>query len=204
MAKGYRPVVRDQEFLLPPNMSDWLPEGHLAWFVIDTVAALDTAAVHQRAARRRDGRDRRTAAGRAGYDPDMLLTLLRYAYAVGPRSSRAIERLCGTDVAFRVLCAQDAPDHTVISRFRRTHLEAFTEVSARVLRPGRAAGLARLGTVAIDGSKIAANASLQADRGAEWLRDQVARMAVDPDAAHGTGQAAQYLLRAADRDAADR
>jgi transposase len=195
VAKGYRPVDRDQEFLLPPNMVDWLPEDHLAWFVIDTVAEMDTSVLHQRAARRRDGRERRNAAGRAAYDPVMLLTLSIYAYACGERSSRKIERLCATDVAFRLICAQDAPDHTVISRFRKTHLEAFIDVFARVLRLCREAGLARLGTVAIDGSKIAANASMQANRGPEWLRDEAAKMDTEDDAADRD---------AADRDAADR
>jgi transposase len=197
VAKGYRPVDRDQEFLLPPNMVDWLPEDHLAWFVIDTVAEMDTAVFHERAARCRDGQARRNAAGRAAYDPVMLLTLLIYAYACGERSSRRIERLCGTDVAFRVICAQDAPDHTVISRFRRMHLEAFTDVFARVLRLCRAAGLARLGTVAIDGSKIAANASMQANRGAEWLRDQVAKTDTGDAQNAGDADAGQ---EAVDRD----
>jgi transposase len=147
-------------------MIDWLPEDHVVWFLIDTVAEMDTSVFHQRAARCRDGRDRRTAAGRASYDPDMLLTLLLYAYACGQRSSRVIERLCATDVAFRLICAQDTPDHTVLARFRQTHLEAFAEVFAAVLRLCREAGLVRLGTVAIDGSKIAANASRLANRGA--------------------------------------
>ena len=195
MAKGYRPVDRDQEFLLPPNMGDWLPDGHLAWFVIDTVAEMDISVFLERAARCRDGQARRNAAGRAAYDPVMLLALLLYAYVCGERSSRRIERLCTTDVAFRLICAQDAPDHTVISRFRQAHLEAFAEVFAAVLRLCRAAGLARLGTVAIDGSKIPANASMQANRGAQWLRDQVATM--DTEDAAATNRATD---RDADRD----
>ena len=89
----------------------------------------------------------------------MLLTLLIYGYAGGERSSRRIERLCATDVAFRVICAGDTPNHTVIARFRQTHAAVFAELFAQVLRLSRAAGLARLGTVAIDGTKIAANAS---------------------------------------------
>jgi transposase len=96
VAKGYRPVDRDQEFLLPPNMIDWLGADHLVWFVIDTVAALDTSMLHERAALRRDGQPACSAAGRAGYDPDMLLTLLIYGYACGERSSRRLERLCAT------------------------------------------------------------------------------------------------------------
>ena len=206
MAKGYRPVVRDQEFLLPPNMVDWLPEDHLAWFVIDTVAEMDTAVFQERAARCRDGRERRNAAGRAAYDPVMLLPLLIYAYACGERSSRKIERLCGTDVAFRVICAQDAPDHTVISRFRKMHLEAFIDVFARVLRLCREAGMARLGTVAIDGSKIAANASRLANRGAEWLDAEIARTETDIAGQHTAGQhtAGQHTARRDGQAAADR
>jgi transposase len=101
MARAYRPVIRDQEFLLPPNMADWLPEDHLDWFVLDVVDQLDTTGFH--ASRRTGG------VGRQGYDPDMLLALLIYAYAVGERSSRRIERLCVDHVAFRVLCGQDRP-----------------------------------------------------------------------------------------------
>jgi transposase len=175
-------------------MTEWLPEGHLAWFLIDTVAELDTTVFHQRAALRRDGQACRNAAGRAAYDPDMLLTLLMYGYAVGQRSSRMIERLCETDVGFRVICAGDAPDHTVISRFRQMHLAAFEEVFAGVLRLCRAAGFARLGTVAIDGFKLAANASMQANRSGEWLAEQAAKM--DADAADAAEQAEQAAQRA--------
>ncbi|MEK6466574.1 transposase [Pseudonocardia alni] len=145
-------------------MVDWLPDEHLVWFVLDTVAVLDTAALHARVARRRDGGARRSAAGRAGYDPEMLLGLLLYAYCRGQRSSRQIERLCATDVAFRVACAGDVPDHTVLARFRQAHSEVFAGLFAQVLRLCRDAGMARLGTVAIDGTKIAANASRQANR----------------------------------------
>ncbi|MFY9807028.1 MAG: transposase [Pseudonocardiaceae bacterium] len=105
-------------------MTDWLADDHLVWFVLDVVAELDTARLHERAARRRDGRPVRNTAGRAGYDPDMLLALLVYGYACGERSSRRIERLCATDVAFRVLCAGDTPDHTVLARFRQVQQSA--------------------------------------------------------------------------------
>ena len=92
---------------MPPNMAEWLPEDHLVWFVLDVVEQLDTSRFH--AARRTGG------AGRQGYDPDLLLALLLYSYAVGERSSRRIERLCVDHVAFRVVCAQDVPDHTTIA-----------------------------------------------------------------------------------------
>jgi transposase len=93
MAKSYRPVLRDQPMLLPVDMREWLPQDHLVWFVLETVEALDISALER--TRRRGG------AGAAGYDPKMLLGLLVYAYCQGVRSSRAIERMCTTDVAFR-------------------------------------------------------------------------------------------------------
>ena len=111
MAKRYRPVDRDQAFLLPPDMREWLPAGHPVWLVIGVVDQhLDTSAFH---ALRRTG-----GAGAAGYDSDMMVTLLIWAYANGVTSSRRIEALCRTDVAFRVICAGHAPDHVTIARFR--------------------------------------------------------------------------------------
>ncbi len=177
MAMGFRPVERDQEFLLPPNMSDWLGTDHVAWFLIDVVSRMDLTALFERAALRRDGQRARNTAGRAAYDPEMLLTLLIYGYVCGERSSRQIERLCHTDIAFRLICAGDIPDHTVIARFRRTHAGAFAELFAQVLLLCRAAGLVKLCTVAIDGSKIAGNASKQANRSEAWLRAETEKAA---------------------------
>lgn len=173
MANGYRRVDRAQQFLLPPSMLEWLPSGHLAWFLIDVVAQMDTAAFHLN--RARCGR------GRAAYDPDMLVTLLIYAYCHQVRSSRRIERLCQTDVAFRVICAQDAPDHCTIARFRQDNEEAFTALFSQVLGLCARAGMGRLGSVAIDGTRIAANASAGANRSQAWLRDQVADMVAEAD-----------------------
>jgi transposase len=121
VARRYRPVDRDQVFLLPPDMRDWLPGDHLVWFVLDVVTELDTARFQVRAT------PKGSAAGRAAYDPAMLLTLLIYAYACGVYSSRQIERRCSEDVAYRVICAQDVPDHATIARFRRRH---FGDASA--------------------------------------------------------------------------
>jgi transposase len=169
LARSYRPVVRDQEFLLPPNMADWLAGDHLVWFVLDVVAQLDTSALH---AQRRTG-----GVGRAGYDPDMLLALMIYAYATGQRSSRRIEQLCADHVAYRVLCAQDPPDHTTIARFRAAHDEVFTDLFAQVLRLCAQAGMVRVGSIAIDGTKIAANASTSANRSQQWVTEQARRIA---------------------------
>lgn len=182
-------MVRDQEFLLPPNMADWLPVDHLVWFVLDVVDRLDTSGFH---ATRRTG-----GVGRAGYDPDMLLALMIYAYACGERSSRRIERLCVDHVAYRVVCAQDAPDHTTIARFRAVHDQAFTEVFAQVLRLCAEAGMVSVGVISIDGTKIAANASKSANRSQDWVREHarriaedVVREAADIDAAEDAAEAA--------------
>lgn len=175
MARGYRPVLRDQPMLLPVDMRDWLPSDHLAWFVLEVVDHLDTTGLDRR---RRSG-----GVGAAGYDPRMLLGLLVYAYCRGVRSSRRIEQLCHTDVAFRVLCAQDVPDHCTIARFRSQCHDVFADLFAQVLLVAAQAGLARFGTVAIDGTKIAANASIDANRGQEWLAQQVAAMIADAEQA---------------------
>ncbi|MFZ2173077.1 MAG: transposase [Rhodococcus sp. (in: high G+C Gram-positive bacteria)] len=173
MAKGYRPVLRDQVFLLPPDMREWLPADHLVWFLLETIEVLDTGEFDR--SRRRGG------VGAAGYDPRMLLGLLIYAYCRGIRSSRQIERLCATDVAFRVLCAQDVPDHCTIARFRAECQDAFTGLFTQVLMIAGRAGLGKFGTVAIDGTKIPANASIDANRGHQWLSEQVAHMIADAE-----------------------
>jgi transposase len=164
VANSYRAVDRGQAFLLPPDMADWLPQDHLAWFLIDAVAVMDTSAFHSRRARAR------VSQGRAGFDPDMLVTLLLYGYATRVHSSRQIERLCTVDVAFRVVCAQDVPDHTTIARFRAEHEAAFTELFTQVLIMCARAGLGRVGSIAVDGTKIAANASIDANRTEDRLR----------------------------------
>jgi hypothetical protein len=112
----------------------------------------------------------------------MLLGLLVYAYCGGVRSSRQIERLCTTDVAFRVLCAQDVPDHCTIARFRSDCQDVFEDLFTQVLLIAARSGLARFGTVAIDGTKIPANASIDANRGQQWLEQQVRDMVADAKA----------------------
>src|SRR6201982_1651568 len=108
MAQNFIGCDRDQSFLLAPDVRDWLPEGHLAWFVLDAVAEMDLSAFY--AAYRRDG------LGRPAYDPAMMVALLLYAYARAERSSRGIERRCGEDVAYRVITANQVPDHATIAR----------------------------------------------------------------------------------------
>src|ERR1700722_605633 len=169
MAKGYRPVDRDQPFLLPPDMREWLRAGHAVWLVIEAVRVMDTAAFH---ARRRTG-----GAGAAGFDPDMLLTLLVWAYANGVTSSRRIERLCRQDLAFMVICAGRAPDHVTVARFRQQFAETAAPLFAQVLLLCARLGMGRVGTVAIDGTKIAASASKDANRTEDGLRKLAAEMA---------------------------
>jgi transposase len=113
MAQNFLTCDRDQPLLLPPDLRDWLDEDHLAWFVIEAIDELDLEPFY--AAYRADGH------GRAGHDPKMMVGLLAYAYAVGERSSRGIERRCREDVAFRVICANQVPDHATIARFRVRH-----------------------------------------------------------------------------------
>jgi transposase len=144
-------------------MIDWLCEDHLVWFVIEAVKRLDTSAFHRLA--------RLGGVGRRGYDPEMVLTLFVYAMAHGVSSSRRIERLCGTDVAFRVICAQDAPDHTVLARFRKNHQDALAGLLTESLVLAAELGMVCLGTVALDGTKIAGNASRDANRGEKRLRE---------------------------------
>lgn len=143
-------------------MTDWLPDDHLVWFVIAAVERLDTAAFHTKA--------KLGGVGRRGYDPVMLLTLFVYAMSHGESSSRRIERLCGTDVAFRIICAQDIPDHTVLARFRKNHEAALTDLLTESLVLAAQLGMVSLGVVAFDGTKIAANASKDANRGESHLR----------------------------------
>ena len=180
MAKRFRRVDRDQPFLLPPDMREWLPAGHLVWFVIEAVESLDLGRFEARAT------PAGSVAGRAAYDPQMLLALLVYGYAMGVRSSRRIERACVEDVAFRVVCAQDGPDHATIARFRRQHFAdaaAMEDLFTQVLVAAAGAGLGRLGLIAVDGTKIAAAASKDANRSERWLREVAAGILAEAEAA---------------------
>ncbi|WP_423816276.1 transposase [Rhodococcus jostii] len=181
VAKGYRPVNRDQQFLLPPDMREWVPPTHPVWTVIEIVDThLDTSAFH--------GSRRTGGAGRAGYDPDMLVTLLIWAWSRGVRSSRQIERACSEVVSYRVICAGDTPDHVTISRFRKDNHTACEALFTQVLILAARLGLGRLETIALDGVKIASNASKDANRTEDGLRRaaeaEAARIAAAAAAAH--------------------
>jgi transposase len=168
MAYNFLACDRDQAFLLPPDLREWLPTNHLAWFMLDVVDQLD---LHPfLAAYRADGH------GRASYAPRMLLGVLLYAYCTGVRSSRQIERRCHEDIAFRVLSGNSTPDHVTIARFRVRHEQALAGLLIQSLRLCAAAGMVRLGLVALDGTKVAANAAERANRTHTHLEAQVAEM----------------------------
>jgi transposase len=176
---------RDQLFLLPVSMRDWVDEGHLAWFVIDVVSELDTSALH-----RRPG----GAPGRPPYDPQMMCALLLYAYCCAMRSSRRIEAACRTDAAFRVICGGLVPDHATIARFVVDQQQALEGLFVCGLRLCAAAGLADLSAVALDGTKMAADAALDRNRDGAWIRREVTKLlaatAADDHAGSAAGQAA--------------
>ncbi len=151
MAKTFRPYVPEQDLLLPPSLRDWLPEDHLAFFVSDLIDQLDLSAIT--AVYEAEER------GYPPYHPVMLTKVLVYAYCVGVFSSRKIQRRLMEDVAFRVLAAGNAPDFRTIADFRKTHLVALHGFFEQVLRLAREMGAPRVGRVALDGSKIKANAS---------------------------------------------
>ena len=152
MTKLFRPYSLDQRLLLPPDLREWLPEDHLALFVSDVVEELDLSAIVS-AYERGDGR------GQPPYHPAMMVKLLLYAYCTGKPSSRKIERATYEDVAFRVLAADQHPDHDSLAEFRKRHLDALAGLFVQVLQLCQAAGLVKLGHVALDGTKIKANAS---------------------------------------------
>jgi transposase len=174
---------RDQLFLLPPDMREWLPDSHLALFVIDVVEGLDLSRFLRRY--RADGR------GGAAYDPAVMVALLVYAYCVGERSSRRIERRCVEDVAYRVVAGNLRPDHATIARFRVDHEAALAQLFVQVLALCAEAGLVRVGVVALDGTKMAASASLSSNMSDAQLQAAIAK------------QVAKMLAEAAEVDAAE-
>ena len=151
MSTTFRPYVPDQSLLLPPDVREWLPEGHLAHHVSDLVDGLDLTAFY--ALYEGDGRRN------APYEPRMMVKVLLYAYATGVFSSRRVARKLEEDVAFRVLAAGNFPQHRTLCEFRRRHLEDFQALFVEVVRLAQELGLARLGKLSIDGTKVRANAS---------------------------------------------
>src|SRR3972149_2884103 len=155
MAYNLLPYNREQGYLMPPSLRDWLAEGHLAWFILDAVEQMDLAAYY--AAYRNDGW------GAAAYDPAMMVAVLLYAYCQGLRSSRRIARALERDVGFRVVAANQQPDFRTICRFRAEHEKALERLFVQVLRMCREAGLVHLGEGALGGAKGGGHAALEAN-----------------------------------------
>ena len=168
MAQNFLSCDRGQAMLLPASVADWLPEGHLARFVVEVVERLDLGAFF--GAYREDG------SGRPAHDPAMMVALVLYNYAVGVRSSRAIERRCMEDVACRFVAANRAPDHVTINRFRGRFQEPLSGLFAQVLALCARAGMVRVGVVAVDSTKLAADASLGANRTYAGLQAEAQRI----------------------------
>ena len=175
MAHAFLSVDREQRFLLPPDMREWLPADHPVWFVTSIVERLDVSELVRSY--------RLEAQGRRAHDPTMMLTLLVWAYSQGVRSSRRIEAACREgSLAFRVICGPHIPDHATIARFRQRHEDVFRSLFVQVLAICADAGLDRLGILAVDGTKMGANAALDANRDRARLEAEVERALAEADA----------------------
>jgi len=174
MAHNFIECNREQVYLLPPVLQEWLPPTDLAWLVIDAVEEMDLKAFY--------GKYRKDGKGQAAFEPSMMVALLLYAYSLGIRSSREIEKLCERDIGFRVIAANQAPDHTTISRFRKENGAALKDLFTQVLKLCKEAGLVKVGVVALDGSKMKANAALEANRTYEHIGSEVEKMLTEAEA----------------------
>src|SRR4030042_6804802 len=168
MAYNLLPCDREQGYLMPPTLKEWLAEGDLAWFVLDAVEQMDLMDFY--VVYRKDGW------GAAAYDPSMMVAVLLYAYCQGIRSSRRIARALERDIGFRVVSANQQPDFRTACRFRAEQEKALERLFTQVLRLCREAGLVKLGVVAIDGTKVAADAALDANRSYGSLEAEVRQM----------------------------
>jgi transposase len=175
MAQNFIESRREQGFLLPPDVREWLPADHLAWFVIDAVKQMDLSAFY--AAYRADGH------GRAAYEPSMVVTLILYAFSTDVRSSRRIECHCRQDVAYRVITGNLVPDHATIARFIDRHQQALAQLFTEVLKLCEKAGLVESGVVSIDGTRIAGNASPEVNHTFEQIAMEIVARTVATDAA---------------------
>src|SRR5438309_1056232 len=174
MAHFFRAPDRRQRFLLPVDMMEWLPEDDIIHLIVDAVGLMDLSKF--------EASCKVGGAGQPPFAPAMLLTVLIYAYSHGVRSSRVIERLCRGDAGYRFVVGDAVPDHTVIARFRQRHVGEMKSVFLQVLDLCREAGLIRLGLVALDGTKVKANAALDANRTASTIAEQVSRMLAEAEA----------------------
>lgn len=168
MAQNFKPCDREQLFLMPPSLQEWLPSGHLARFLVDATAQMDLSAFL--AVYRADG------AGQAAFHPAPMVTLLLYSYCVEVRSSRQIEKRCEEDVASRYIMANQRPDHSTICRFRETHEAELSRLFVQILGLCQEAGVLKVGVVALDGTKLMASAALSANRKQDALAAEVQKI----------------------------
>ncbi len=175
MANFFREPDRLQRFLLPVDMSDWVSETDMVHLLLDAVGMMDLTEFERGYTKR--------GTGAPPFAPRLMVCVLIYAYANGQRSSRRIERLCERDAGFRMIVGDEVPDHSVIARFRKRHRKEFEALFVEVLKLCHAAGLVRLGVVALDGTKVKANAALSANRTARTLETEVAAMVSEAEAA---------------------
>jgi len=181
MGQNFYPDTVNQSLMFPPSLHDWLPEGHLARFLVDVVSALDLSAIYT-SYQEKDGR------GQSAYAPEMMVRLLLYGYANGVYSSRKIETRTFEDVAFRYLSGDQHPDHATIAEFRKRHLDALSGLFTQALRLCSEAGLVRLGHVSIDGTKIKANASKHKAMSYKRMNETEARLKQEIDAQLATAE----------------
>ncbi len=175
MGQNFFPDTVNQTLLFPPSLHDWLPAGHLARFLVDVVSALDLSSIYK-SYEEKDGR------GQAAYAPEMMIRLLLYGYATGVYSSRKIQRRTYEEVAFRYLSGDQHPDHATIAEFRKRHLDALSGLFTQALLLCAEAGLVKLGHVAIDGTKIKANASKHKAMSYKRMNETEARLKQEIDA----------------------
>ena len=175
MPQNFIECDREQAFLMPPSLRDWLPADHLAWFVIETVDRLDLEAFY--ADYRADGH------GRAAYEPSVMVSLVLYAYSTNERSSRGIERHCRQDIAYRVITGNRVPDHATVARFIVRHQQRLAELFTSVLRLCAKAGLVRSGVVAVDGTKLSASASSDSNVDYDRIAREIIAEAIATDEA---------------------
>jgi transposase len=173
MAQNFIACDRGQTMLMPPDLTDWVPDDHVVWSILGAVDQMDLAAFY--------GAYRENGQGQAAYEPSMMVALLLYSYARGNRSSRGIERGCREDVVYKLITAMRVPDHSTVAEFRRRHERAIAELFNAVLELCEEAGLVEVGIIAIDGTKIRANASRGANRTYEKLVADILKEAEETD-----------------------
>src|SRR5271169_6106605 len=197
MSKTYRDWTPNQAYMFPPSPQDWLPEDDLVYFILDTVATLNLTPIFDHY--------ERELRGQPPFHPRMMVALLLYCYATGTRSSRKIMRRCRVDVACRIIVGEDIPDFRTISEFRKTHLDRLEALFIEILKLCALAGLVKVGTIALDGTKVKANAlrhkALSSERmqdEEQRFKDEVAGLLTEAEATDASGDSTRGSDRSGD------